>query len=174
MICKLLLVNPACAVRHSRKKVLFNAWIKNMALSPRFFSEGRGTSVHRLLRSRMAKRLSNLTILNSYKERTDKFALPTWQTNLLLVSITGKEILVYILRVYFLPLPCQIKTALRALTYGPWEVGSLICWCEWNTADTSHLNHLSRRIKYNVIRCNWYRKRAVPGHRWLINKTEYI
>ena len=77
MICKLLLVNPACAVRHSRKKVLFSAWIKNMALSPRFFSEGRGTSVHRLLRSRMAKRLSNLTILNSYKERTDKFALPT-------------------------------------------------------------------------------------------------
>ena len=68
MICKLLLVNPACAVRHSRMKALFSAWIKNMPLSPRFFSEGRGASVHRLLRSTMAKRLSNLTVLNSHKE----------------------------------------------------------------------------------------------------------
>ena len=42
IMCKLLLVNPAGAVRHSRRKVLFSAWVKNMALSPPdFFSKER-------------------------------------------------------------------------------------------------------------------------------------
>ena len=37
----------------------------------------------------------NLTVLNSHKERTDKFALPTWQMNLVVITIIGKEVPVY-------------------------------------------------------------------------------
>ena len=35
----------------------------------------------------------NLTVLNLHKERIDKFALSTWQINLLFATLIGKEII---------------------------------------------------------------------------------
>ena len=59
MICKLLVVDSACVITLSRRRVLFS-----------------GLKFMKSLYSTMAQeRFSNLTVLNSHKERTAKFAL---------------------------------------------------------------------------------------------------
>ena len=55
MICKLLLVDPACAFRLSRRKVLSATWLRSTMTQERFIK---------------------LKVLNSQKERTAKFAPP--------------------------------------------------------------------------------------------------
>ena len=71
---------PAPDNQRSRTKVLFNgSKVKNLAT----------------LNNDPRKVQYNLTVLNSQKERTDKFALPTWQMNLVVVTIIGKEMSAY-------------------------------------------------------------------------------
>ena len=60
MICKLLM-DPACAIRLSRRKVLFSD-LKFLNMTPLNND------------SRKVLHFSNLTVLNSHKERTAKFA----------------------------------------------------------------------------------------------------
>ena len=73
-------VPPPPGNQRSRTKVLFNgSKVKNLAT----------------LNNDPRKVQYNLTVLNSQKERADKFALPTWQMNLVVVTIIGKEISAY-------------------------------------------------------------------------------
>ena len=62
MICKLLM-DPACAIRLSRRKVLFSD-LKFLNMTPLNND------------SRKVLHFSNLTVLKSHKERTAKFAPP--------------------------------------------------------------------------------------------------
>ena len=72
-MCKLLLVNPACAIGGSRRKASEH-WLERYEHTAP-------------LNTMIQERLSNLTVLNSLKQRTDKSALPTQQINLLFVTI---------------------------------------------------------------------------------------
>ena len=88
LICKLLVVNPAYAIRHSRRRYFSGDW-----------------NLSTWLRSTMTQeRFSNLKVLNSQKERTAKFApLPPPPP-----STTSKEVVTG---------PRTLKTAPRALLY---------------------------------------------------------
>lgn len=73
-------MNPAFTIRRSRRNVLFSG-LKVKSMSRFTMTQENSPSV------------INLTVLNLHKERTDKFALPKWQINLLFATLIGKEII---------------------------------------------------------------------------------
>ena len=148
MICKLLLVNPADAISvgTAGERSFSVAW-----------------KLKTWLYSTMTKeRFSNLTVLNSYKNRADKFASLTWQLNLLfvttkLVLVKNFGIMIKLLESTRPPPPSTLQKRWSWVS----PLWKLLCWScalipnSLKIDTTNNKNYVQKFVCFTYGYCSW-------------------